>query len=135
MTMEDFSDYANSSSGYTVLEAGLGATITISGNYTTESVDYIRIYNGVGTGGTLLATYSGTGTINYTGTAGQTLTIQFTSDSSVVYSGFALSVSYSGVCYPVCSGTPSGGTVSTSPNTGWPGSSYTVSSSGYTQNT
>ena len=126
-------DYTNSSSGYTVLEAGLGATITISGNYTTESVDYIRIYNGTGTSGTLLATYSGTGTINYTGTAGQTLTIQFTSDSSVVYSGFALSVSYSGVCFPVCAGTPSGGNVSTSPNTGWPGSSYTVSSTGYTQ--
>lgn len=125
-------DYTNSSSGYTVLEAGLGATITISGNYTTESVDYIRIYNGTGTAGTLLATYSGTGTINYTGTAGQTLTIQFTSDSSVVYSGFALSVSYSGVCFPVCAGTPSGGTVSTSPNTGWPGSSYTVSSTGHT---
>ena len=31
-----------------------------------------------------------------------------------------------------CSGTPTGGTVSTSPNTGWPGSTYTVSASGYT---
>ncbi|SEP80285.1 beta strand repeat-containing protein [Flavobacterium urocaniciphilum] len=126
-------DYANSSNGYTVLEAGLSATITISGNYTTESVDYIKIYSGVGTGGTLLGTYSGTGSINYTGTAGQTLTVQFTSDSSVVYSGFALSVSYSGVCFPACAGTPTGGTVTTSPNTTWPGSPYTVSATGYTQ--
>jgi hypothetical protein len=126
-------DYANSSSGYTVLDAGLGATITISGNYTTESVDYIRIYNGTGTGGTLLASYSGTGSINYTGTAGQTLTVQFYSDSSVVYSGFTLSVSYSGVCFPACAGTPTSGTVTTNPNTNWPGNPYTVTATGYTQ--
>ncbi len=125
-------DYANSSNGYTVLDAGLGATINISGNYTTESVDYIRIYNGTGTTGTLLATYSGTGSINYTGTVGQTLTVQFTSDSSVVYSGFALSITYSGVCYPACSGTPTGGTTVATPASASPGSSYTVSASGYT---
>jgi hypothetical protein len=33
---------------------------------------------------------------------------------------------------PVCSGTPSGGTVTTSPNTAWPGSPYTVSATGFT---
>ncbi|MCW1147378.1 GEVED domain-containing protein [Flavobacterium lacisediminis] len=127
-------NYANNSSGYTILEAGLGAIINISGNYTTESsIDYIRIYSGIGTGGTLLASYSGTGTINYTGTAGQTLTVQFYSDSSVTYSGFSLSVSYSGVCFPACAGLPVGGTVITNPNTGWPGSPYVVSATGYTQ--
>ena len=126
-------DYANSSNGYTVLEAGLASTITISGNYVTEGVDDINIYSGTGTGGTLLATYSGTGTINYTGAAGQTLTVQFTSDSSIVYSGFNLSVSYSGICFPACAGTPTAGTVTTTPNTGWPGSSYTVVGTGYTQ--
>ena len=126
-------DYANSSNGYTVLEAGLASTITISGNYVTEGVDDINIYSGTGTGGTLLATYSGTGTINYTGAAGQTLTVQFTSDSSIVYSGFNLSVSYSGICFPACAGTPTGGTASTSPNTNWPGSPYTVSATGYSQ--
>ena len=126
-------NYANSSNGFTVLEAGVGATITLSGNYVTESYDYIRIYNGTGTSGTLLATYSGTGSINYTGTAGQTLTVQFYSDSSVVYSGFNISVSYSGVCFPVCAGTPIAGTVTTTPNTGWPGSSYSVVATGFTQ--
>lgn len=127
-------DYSNSSTGYTVLEAGLGATITINGNYSTESgLDYIRIYNGIGTAGTLLTSYTGTGTISYTGTAGQTLTIQFYSDGSLVNSGFNLSISYSGVCYPACSGTPTGGSVTTTPNTGWPGSSYTVTATGYTQ--
>lgn len=127
-------DYANSSSGYTVLDAGLGATINISGSYATESsYDYIRIYNGTGTGGTLLASFTGTGTINYTGTAGQTLTVQFYSDISGVNSGFSLSVTYSGVCFPTCTGTPVGGTVTTSPNTDWPGNPYTVSATGFTQ--
>lgn len=126
-------NYAYSSSGYTVLEAGVGATININGSYDTESsYDYINIYSGVGTGGTLLASYDGSGTINYTGTAGQTLTIQFTSDSITNYSGFSLSVTYSGACYTACSGTPTGGTVVTNPNTGWPGSSYTVSATGMT---
>ena len=126
-------NYANDTSGYTVLEAGLGATINVSGNYTTEnSLDLIKIYSGIGTGGTLLATYSGTGSINYTGTAGQTLTVQFDSDSSIVYSGFSLAVTYSGVCYPACSGTPTGGTATTSTPSGSPGSTYTVSATGYT---
>jgi hypothetical protein len=126
-------DYSNNADGFTVLEAGLGATITISGSYVTEGVDDIIIYSGSGTGGTVLGTYSGTGTINYTGAPGQTLTIRFDSDSSIVYSGFALSITYSGVCFPVCSGTPVGGTVSTSPNTDWPGNPYVVSATGYTQ--
>ncbi len=127
-------DYSNSASGYTILEAGLGATITISGNYVTESgLDYIKIYNGTGIGGTLLASYSGTGTINYTGTAGQTVTVQFSSDGTISYSGFNLSVSYSGVCYSACSGTPAAGTVTTNPNTGWSGASYLVSATGFTQ--
>ncbi len=126
-------NYVNNSNGYTVLEAGLGATINISGNYVTEFADDIVIYNGTGIGGTVLATYNGTGSINYTGTPGQTISVQFTSDGSVVYSGFTLSVSYTGVCFPVCTGTPTGGTVSTSPNTAWPTTPYIVSATGYTQ--
>lgn len=127
-------NYINSSNGYTVLDAGFSSTITISGNYTTESsFDFIRIYSGVGTGGTLLNSYSGTGSINYTGTVGQSITVQFTSDGSGQYSGFAFSVTYSGTCYPACSGTPTGGSATTSPNTTWPGNPYTVSASGYTQ--
>ena len=57
------------------------------------------IYAGAGTGGTLLGTYNGTGTINYSGAAGQTLTVRFTSDGSVTYSGLNASVSYSGNCW------------------------------------
>lgn len=125
-------NYANNSNGYTVLDAGLGSTITINGSYTTESVDYIKIYSGIGTTGTLLTSYSGTGTFSYSGTPGQTLTVQFTSDGSVVYSGFTLSVSYSGICFPACSGTPTGGSITTNPNTDWPGAPYVVSATGQT---
>src|SRR4051812_39496609 len=54
--------YSNYANGYTVLDAGFGAVITINGNYITEAnYDYLRIYNGVGTGGTLLFNQSGTG--------------------------------------------------------------------------
>lgn len=94
------SNYQNNYNGYTVINAGFAAQITISGTCAVEvNYDYIRIYNGVGTGGTLLQTYNANpGTINYTGTAGQTLTVQFTSDGSVVYAGFDLNITFSGPC-------------------------------------
>ena len=96
-------NYGANRNDWSVINAGLGATITLSGTYTTENnFDFIRIYNGSGIGGTLLATYTGTGTINYVGNPGQTLTIQFTSDNTIFASGFVVNVSYSGVCFPVC---------------------------------
>jgi hypothetical protein len=96
-------DYANSRNDFSVINAGLGATITLSGNYSTElNWDYVRIYNGSGTGGTLLATFTGAGAINYIGNPGQTLTVQFTSDGSGINTGFQINVTYSGVCNPVC---------------------------------
>jgi hypothetical protein len=96
-------NYANNRNDWSVINAGLGATITLSGTYTTENNwDFIRIYDGSGIAGTLLATYTGTGAINYVGAPGQTLTLQFTSDGSNVASGFVVNVTYSGVCFPVC---------------------------------
>ena len=96
-------NYTNNRNDWSVINAGLGATITLTGTYATENTwDFVRIYDGSGIAGTLLATYTGTGTINYTGNPGQTLTIRFTSDGSNGASGFAVNVSYSGVCFPVC---------------------------------
>ena len=96
-------NYANNRNDYSVINAGLGATITLTGTYTTENTwDFVRIYDGSGIAGTLLATYTGTGAINYVGNPGQTLTLQFTSDGSNVASGFVVNVTYSGVCFPVC---------------------------------
>ncbi len=109
------SNYSSNANGYTVLNAGGTATINISGSYATESgYDFIRIYSGVGTGGPLVAgPFSGSGTINYTGGAGVTLTVQFTSDGSVTNTGFNLAVTYTGTC-PVVVLVPSSGS-NTSP--------------------
>jgi hypothetical protein len=103
-----YTTYSNNANGYTVLDAGFQSAITISGNYITEaSFDYVRIYNGVGTGGTMLLNVSGTGNINFTGSPGQTLTVQFITDGSVVYQGFNLNITYNGPCFATpCAGVP-----------------------------
>ncbi len=119
-------NYPNGSNGYTVLDAGDGGIINISGPYATESNwDFINIYDGVGTGGTQLQHISGTGTMNYTGTIGQTLTVQFTSDASNVASGFEFVVTYSGTCYTPCAGAPTPGNT-TGPATICPGVDFTL---------
>lgn len=100
VTLQDHaggSNYSHNANGHTILNASGSQTINISGTYSTESCcDRIRIYNGSGVSGTLLATYQGSGSVNYTGTAGQTLTVQFTSDGSVDNTGFSFSVTYTG---------------------------------------
>ncbi len=122
-------NFSNDANGYTVFEATGNAVINISGTYSVESggnYDYVRIYAGAGTGGTLLNSYTnGSGTINYTGNPGQTLTIQFTSDISGAASGLALQVTYSGVCAPAA---PSG--VSATQPSICPGESSTLTASG-----
>ena len=103
-------NYGTNANGYTVLEAGTGGIISITGPYATESGwDYVRLYDGAGTGGVQLQSVSGNGSLNYTGTAGQTLTIQLTSDGSNNFAGFEFIVSYSGQCYPTCTSTPNPG--------------------------
>ena len=107
-------NYSNNVDGYTVLYAGAGGIITIQGTYDTESCcDPIYIYNGVGTGGSVLAQYQGNGgSMSFTTTPGQTITIRFRSDGSVVYSGLSFTVSYSGACvYTPCNGTPASNSV------------------------
>ncbi|MBL7957676.1 MAG: hypothetical protein JNM49_06930, partial [Flavobacteriales bacterium] len=85
-------NYSNNANGYTVLDNSGTGVITLSGTYSTESgYDYVRIYSGSGTGGTLLYTYSGTGSITtFSSSAGQVLTVQFTSDVSITQAGFAI---------------------------------------------
>lgn len=91
--------YGNNCSGYTVLNCYASGQISLRGNYDTESgYDYVKIYSGTGTGGTLLASFNGTGTINYTGPVGTTLTVQFTSDGAATYQGFALAAIYLSGC-------------------------------------
>ncbi|NVO01300.1 MAG: hypothetical protein HXX09_01225 [Bacteroidetes bacterium] len=100
-------NYIASSNGYTVFNNTSGSTgvISISGTYgyVETNYDYIRIYSGAGTGGTLLYTYSNTagGTITpFSSAAGETITVQFTSDGSGQGAGFAILATYSGSCSP-----------------------------------
>ena len=132
--------YSNSANGYTVLNAAGSSIISISGTYSTESSwDFIRIYTGVGTGGTLLATYSGSGSISYTGTAGETLTVSFTSDGSVTNTGLNATVTYSGSCSGAATLIPYSGNNSVSCGTNTTlcthagcGTTYSNSANGYT---
>jgi len=104
-------DYSTNANGYIVLNNNLGSTsvISLTGTYATEAnYDYLRIYNGTGTAGTQIASYSGSGTITpFTSSAGQTITVQFTSDVSGNAAGISLYAVYSGSCaVPACSDTP-----------------------------
>lgn len=114
-------NYSINANGYIVLNNNVGSTsvISLTGTYTTElSWDFLRIYDGTGTAGTLIASYSGSGTITpFTSSAGQTITVQFTSDGSTNASGISLNAAYSGSCaVPVCSGTPTPGNTISSPS-------------------
>jgi hypothetical protein len=102
-------DYSISTSGYTVLyPSTAGNVIRISGvSSTGESCcDYVRVYNGAGTGGTILGTYyMGTNVPTLTSSdATGALTIQFYSDVSVVGAGFNIAISCVTPC--VAPGTP-----------------------------
>jgi hypothetical protein len=98
--------YSSSVDGFTVINATSGTTINITGTYALEACncDYIYIYAGSGISTTPVATYTnGSGNINYTGSPGQTLTVRFKSDGSVVNSGLNSTISFTGGCSPVWS--------------------------------
>lgn len=129
-------NYSSNVSGYTVLENGYTGVINLTGSYITESsYDYLRIYAGVGTGGTLLGSYSGTGTITpITSPAGQALTIQFTSDVSAEFAGISLTAIYTGECVEPCVVQITDNTIYANGNadeiTVSTGETFTISSSG-----
>ena len=100
--------YTNNNNGFVVLENSGTGVITLSGSILgfETCCDGLRVYSGVGTGGTLLATISATGSITPIVSApGQALTVQLFSDTSAVFDGVALEAVYTGVCAS-CSGTP-----------------------------
>ncbi|HEY0047213.1 MAG TPA: GEVED domain-containing protein, partial [Flavobacterium sp.] len=109
-------NYADNSDGYTILQNSGSGIISISGTLDIEnSWEDVYIYSGAGIAGTLLQSYTGTQTINYTGAPGEVLTVRFTSDLVYNYPGFALQVSYTGACEQLtCSGTPAPGNTTTS---------------------
>lgn len=90
-------NYNNAVNGYTVLyPTYAGGYVQLTGTINTEAGwDFVRIYNGVGLGGTLLYTGSGTANIGtITSTTGP-LTVQFTSDGSITYNGFVFNINCS----------------------------------------
>ncbi len=105
--------YDNFADGFTVLNTLGVTTVNVNGSYDTESgYDFITIYEGSGTGGTILfGPVSGSGTINYTGLPGQTLTLHFLSDLSITSTGFSFAITYAGDCavtaMPLCVASPS----------------------------
>ena len=100
-------NYSNSCDVTVILQPEVaGNAITIQGTSTTESTyDYLRIYDGAGTSGTMLGEYTGSGlTVPLLTSTTGPLTIHFSSDGSVPYAGFALTVScISNTCPPPAS--------------------------------
>ncbi len=97
--------YSSNANGYTVLYPTSGNVVQVSGTLISEGgYDYLTIFNGVGTGGTQLYYNSGTQTVpTFTSTDGSgALTVRFTSDGSVQYAGFDLTIG----CVPIPSCPP-----------------------------
>ena len=94
---------SNSDDTLIVYPASTGCKVSLSGTYYTENVsyDYIKIYNGVGTSGTELATLDGNSSVAVpiVSTANNgALTIVFHSDGSIQHSGFEFQVRCVGSC-------------------------------------
>ena len=71
-----------------------GDAVAVSGSYVTENNwDYLRIFDGAGTDGTLLGDYCGSGTVPLLVSSSGPLTVKFTSDGGVQKSGFVLNTS------------------------------------------
>jgi hypothetical protein len=124
-------DYANNANGFTVINPSIaGNFVSVSGSSGGENCcDWIRIYDGAGIGGTLLWQGNpGAGTVPVTTSTTGPLTVQFTSDASIVGSGFALNIT----CIPPCSGTPLAGTATISSSPGCPSVNFNLGSSGLT---
>ena len=99
----NLANYGNGRNDWSALNVTSAAVVNISGTYDTENgADGIILYDGVGIGGTQLAVYTGAGTINYTGTPGQTITVRFISDGITTRPGFDLNVTYTGNCNVPC---------------------------------
>ncbi|MFN8864317.1 MAG: GEVED domain-containing protein, partial [Flavobacteriales bacterium] len=98
-------DYSNNANGTVELApANAGDVVQISGTYNVEGCcDNLIIYEGAGTGGAVLFDNisSASGTVNVVSNVpGGTVTVQFTSDVSAVFAGFALNINC--VAPPAC---------------------------------
>ena len=89
------SNYSNDCSGYTVIYPTSGNAIKLTGTYSLESqFDYVLVYSGVGTGGTLLGAFTGSGTIPTINSIAidEPLTVKLYSDGNTTESGFVFTI-------------------------------------------
>ncbi|MGD9491749.1 MAG: GEVED domain-containing protein [Bacteroidales bacterium] len=120
--------YSANSDGYSVIyPSTAGSLVQLTGTYYTESTyDYVYIYNGIGTTGTLLFTGSASsstsiGTITSSDPSGA-LTVRFKSDGSTQNSGFDFTIS----CVIACAQPATQATIGAYTNNVSPGTSLTV---------
>lgn len=88
-------NYSNNTNSTITICSGntQGVTINFTSFNTEQNYDIVTVYDGATTGGTVLATLSGSiGGSTFTST-GTCLTIKFTSDGSVTNSGFTFTIS------------------------------------------
>lgn len=87
--------YYDNADGYSVIIPSSGNRVQLSGTYNTEvNYDYIYVYDGSGVNGTLLGTFSGTGTLPcnlISSGPNQPLTVRFTSDENTGGTGIDFS--------------------------------------------
>jgi|GEM_PF-2656255 len=92
-------NYQDGPYDWVTLECSALSTVTVSGYYSMEcGYEQLYIRDGAGPNGAVLAQYSCTGTMSYTGLPGQTLTVLLAGDWSVTGAGLQLDILYSGSC-------------------------------------
>ncbi|WP_285270304.1 GEVED domain-containing protein [Kaistella rhinocerotis] len=135
--------YSNSEDRVVIIKPAIaGNRVQISGSFNTEpGFDFITIYDGEGTTGTILlgGTVHGSGstctpyTVPVVTSTTGSLTVRFRSDTTNVCAGFSLAIS----CFSplACSGPPVGGTTVLSSSTGTPSSTFSATVTGDTNAT
>ena len=123
-------DYSSSCDGYSTIYPGTpGQMVQLSGTIDTEiNYDYVYVYDGETPSSTLLYQGSGSesiGILTASNISGA-LTVRFTSDVSVQYPGFDLTIA----CASACTGTPNSGSIAISASTGCPNESVTLTGTG-----
>lgn len=94
--------YPNNANGYTVLHVSGSGSIRIRGTHAIENFfDQLTLYAGTTGTGTVLATYTNAGFIDFLGQPGQPISARFRSDANGSMAGFDLQVTYEGQCAEV----------------------------------
>ena len=91
-------NYTANNNSIAQMHSSNGAFINIYGNYYLGAGDTISIYSGIGTTGTLLSNFTGTGLLNFTGGMGESLTLQLRTNESTHAQGIDFLLSYNGLC-------------------------------------